>query len=659
MYDFRALITVGLVFSLAACGGGGGSSGGGNSLFNGTSSDSSGSGSSSSGSGTSNVTSSSSGAVVMTLSSATISASTPGTVSALVKDASGQPISNTLVSFAVSNGTATVSPTRVLTNASGVAATALVPVSGSIGADYVSASADVASGSTLTSKVAFTVSSVSVSLTAIAASPTAVPAYGASVITVNVTGASAASPVTVNFASTCAASGTAVISPASTVVTGTTATATYQDKGCSATDRVSAVVNGTSQQQLVDLTVSAPTAQSLEFVSASPSTICLAGSGCSASSVISFKLKDQFGNAVQGRDVLFALDVPNVADLSFASAKTDSSGVAQVSVSARTVPSPVRVRATVSDGAGSTLTTVSNTLSINAGLPTQRAVSFSAATYNVDGWSRDGTESSLRLQLNDRFGNPVPDGTAVNLVAEGASVIPASCNTVGGVCSVKFVSSNFRPTNGRVTVVAYAQGEESFDDQDGNNVYTLAGDGANFSDLGSVFVDKNENGVMDTGEYLVGSNPDGVWSANTYVRASRVFILSNSASAPRLFATSGGACTSTPLSPLSFPMGSGASRVCRVQRTFCMRDSNSAADADGGNPVPAGATLAVTSKAQGAGVTVDNSPISATESGPTLHVVTVDLSDCSADLTAAGLIDLTVTMPAGQKYTVSIGSISQ
>lgn len=660
-----------LAVLVAGCGGGGGSSGGGSSLFGPSPSDAA-SGATSSGSGTSNVTASSAGSVIMTLSNATISASTPGTVSAQVKDANGQPMANTLVTFSVGSGTATVSPSRVLTNVNGIAATALVPASGAIGADYVFAAADVNGGSTLTSRVAFTVSAVNVTLTSIAASPTTVPAYGASVVTVDVAGASAASPVTVDFASTCVASGTATLSPATITVTGSTATTTYQDKGCGSTDRVSAVINGTSQQRQVDLAVTAPAAQSLEFVSASPSTICLAGSGCSATSVVSFRLKDQFGNPVAQRDVAFDLDIPNVATLSFAAAKTDNNGIAQVSVSARTVPSPVRVRATVVLAGGATLSTVSNALSINAGLPTQRAFSFSAETYNVDGWSRDGTESSIRLQLNDRFGNPVPDGTVINVVTEGASVIPANCTTLSGVCNVKFVSSNFRPSNGRVTVVAYAQGEESFDDQNGDSVYTLAGDGPNFQDLGPVFVDKNENSIMDTGEYLVGSTADGIWSGNTYVWTSEVFTLSNSAVSPRLFLSTvtsgaGGACTSNttlamPL-PTDTPAGTGldlrpSTAACRVQRSFCVRDSNTAADASfGGNPIPAGATLAVSTSAKGAKVSVDNTPVSSTVIGTTRHTITAELDDCSQNITAGGAVDLTITMPRGQSYTYQVGQI--
>lgn len=480
----------GLVFlaALTACGGGGGDPG--CSVFSSGCTTAATASDTAASSSTGNVASSTSGTVVLSMSSTTISASSPGTVTALVKKADGSPLANTLVTFTVANGTATVSPQRVITDAQGNASATLQPVAGSIGADYVSAVADFTATSTLSTRTAFTVSAVNVALDTMSASPTAVDAYGSTVVTVNVTGASSASPVTVNFSSTCATAGKATLSPTSVTVTGATASTTYQDKACSSADRVNASISGTSQQKQVDIAVASPTAQSLEFVSASPDKICLAGSGCEISSVVSFRLKDQYGNPIAGREVSFALDIPNVATLSASVYKTNASGVAEVSVTAKTIPSPVRVRAELDLSNGTKLSTVSNVLAINAGLPTQRAFSFSADAYNIDGLSRDGIKSRIRVQLNDRFANPVPDGTSISFVAEGASVIPARCKTVDGVCFVDFVSSNFRPKNGRVTVVAFAQGEESFDDVDKNNIYTLS---EKFDDLGPVFINKNEN----------------------------------------------------------------------------------------------------------------------------------------------------------------------
>ena len=686
---------------LAGCGGGGSDAG--CSAF---STSCTTEGSTSGGSTGSGSTTAAAASITVEMSADTISASTPGTVTAVAKNADGTPAAGALVTFAVANGAATLTLERVKTDANGRATTTLQPVAGKIGADIVVASFTPASSTTALSKQAvFSVSATNVSLNAVTAAPASISSYGASVITVSVTGASSASPVTIDFSSTCATAGKATLSPTSITVTGSSASTTYQDKGCAATDRISASISATSQQKQVDLVVAAPTAQSLEFVSASPDKICLAGSGCEISSKVSFKLKDQYNNPITNRTVRFSLDIPNVATLGSTSLPTDASGVVTVSVTAKATPTPVRVRAQVTLDDGSTLSTVSNALAINAGLPTQNAFSFSASTYNPDGWSRDGTESDIRVQLNDRFGNPVPDGTVVSFVTEGASVIPAKCTTASGVCMTKFVTSNFRPLDGRITVLAYAQGEESFADADGDQKYTV---GENFTDLGPVFIDANENGVMDGAplppseqsdalgrfignEYIAGSPLNQIWDGNTYVRMSRVFILADASLPPRLQeaencssrwdpeAKSDVALPSDGLknepvsdrlnlifSPLPTPTS------CRVQKSICVRDANKYADKKrasksdpqtvywlGGNPIPSGTTLSVATKAKGASVKIDNTPIvSQLDNNPTRHLLTVELDDCTKALEAGGAIDLTIKMPNGQSYTYDLGRIN-
>ena len=686
---------------LAGCGGGGSDAG--CSAF---STSCTTEGSTSGGSTGSGSTTAAAASITVAMSADTISASTPGTVTAVAKNADGTPAAGALVTFAVANGAATLTLERVKTDANGRATTTLQPVAGKIGADIVAASFTPASSTTaLSAQTVFSVSATNVSLNAVAAVPASISSYGASVITVSVTGASSASPVTIDFSSTCATAGKATLSPTSITVTGSSASTTYQDKGCAATDRISASISATSQQKQVDLVVAAPIAQSLEFVSASPDKICLAGSGCEISSKVSFKLKDQYNNPITNRTVRFSLDIPNVAMLGSTSLPTDASGVVTVSVTAKATPTPVRVRAQVTLDDGSTLSTVSNALAINAGLPTQNAFSFSASTYNPDGWSRDGTESDIRVQLNDRFGNPVPDGTVVSFVTEGASVIPAKCTTASGVCMTKFVTSNFRPLDGRITVLAYAQGEESFADADGDQKYTV---GENFTDLGPVFIDANENGVMDGAplppseqsdalgrfignEYIAGSPLNQIWDGNTYVRMSRVFILADASLPPRLQeaencssrwdpeAKSDVALPSDGLknepvsdrlnlifSPLPTPTS------CRVQKSICVRDANKYADKKrasksdpqtvywlGGNPIPSGTTLSVATKAKGASVKIDNTPIvSQLDNNPTRHLLTVELDDCTKALEAGGAIDLTIKMPNGQSYTYGLGTIS-
>lgn len=648
-FRLTALLSA-LTFALAACSGGSTGSG----MYNQTTTTDS----VTQTTAVTNVASSSSGSVVLHLSSTTISAGSPGTVTAKVVDSKGAPIVGTLVAFSSSQKFSTVSPLSVMTDVNGEASASVVPNQGASGAEYILATADVP-GSTLSlsTRVAYTVSPTAVTLGTLSASPASLAPYSASVLRVNVVGASPATPVTVNFSSTCASSNPAkaVLSPTSVVVTaGTTASTTYQDQACAGADRVTASIVGTGQTAFVDLSVTAPSAQTLQFLSTDVPTIYLAGSGGADTAKVSFVLKDQFGSPVKGADVAFSLDQTAAATLSFSNSKTDASGVATVSVKAGATPTPVRVRATAT---ASGLSTVSNVLAINSGLPTQKAVSLSATAYNIEGMDIDGVTSDLSMRLSDRFANPVPDGTAVGFVASGGAIVPANCITVAGACVVKFVSANFRPSDGRIPFTAWARGEESFIDQNGDLIYTL---GEPFADLGKVFVDKNENGLIDAaqGEYHMGADPNSTWDGDISVRAQAVMILSSSAG-PRLFEVSGAGCTSTPMSTrMTFKMSDVGGPICRLSQSFCMRDANALADPKGGNPVAAGTVLSIATKANGASIQVDGTPVGSTLY-PTFHTITVDLNDCTKPLAGAGYIDMAVTFPkSGAKYTFNMGVIN-
>ena len=83
--------------------------------------------------------------------------------------------------------------------------------------------------------------------------------------------------------------------------------------------------------------------------------------------------------------------------------------------------------------------------------------------------------------------NPVPDGTAVNFVAT-AGLVTGTCTTVNSGCSVTYSSQGTRPVNGRVVILAYLNGEESFIDTNGDNVWQA---GESFHGVGRAFVDTN------------------------------------------------------------------------------------------------------------------------------------------------------------------------
>jgi hypothetical protein len=146
----------------------------------------------------------------------------------------------------------------------------------------------------------------------------------------------------------------------------------------------------------------------------------------------------------------------------------------------------------------------------------------SATILNIEGRDFDGETTVLTARLADHFSNPVPDGTTVNFIAEGGSVV-SFCSTVDGACSATMTSQEFRPANGRVTVLAYAIGEESFTDLDGDGladkVNSLSGttelldaDGIS-TDMPEAFVDYNENGARDGNEPFIDFDSSGTYNA--------------------------------------------------------------------------------------------------------------------------------------------------
>jgi hypothetical protein len=110
---------------------------------------------------------------------------------------------------------------------------------------------------------------------------------------------------------------------------------------------------------------------------------------------------------------------------------------------------------------------------------------LSVEKFNIDGCEFDGTPTTIAARAGDQFGNPVPNGTTVNFVTEGGRIGAASlgsCQTDNGVCSVLLETQAYRPkgysapglyNNCRVSILAYAVGEETFNDANSNGVYDV------------------------------------------------------------------------------------------------------------------------------------------------------------------------------------------
>lgn len=225
-------------------------------------------------------------------------------------------------------------------------------------------------------------------------------------------------------------------------------------------------------------------------------------------------------------------------------ALTDDNGLVSVEVLSGSVPTTTSViasfEAQTSVGAARQIATTSNQIVVSTGLPAQNGLSLSVERFLVPGAANvDGVDNLITARLVDRFSNPVPDGTAVQFRTEYGA-IDNSCVTgisngarveeaipARGTCSVLWTSQAPRfPTfnrnlvvttrdvgydcsahngrsgpcpddlgpirGGRSTILAYALGEETFVDRNGNGLYDP---GEPFDNLTEAFIDHNEDGV--------------------------------------------------------------------------------------------------------------------------------------------------------------------
>jgi hypothetical protein len=458
-------------------------------------------------------------------------------------------------------------------------------------------------------------------------SSTSLSAGGAASLTVTIvdqngtlyTGAS----TTVSFNSPCVAQGLAKIAAsgastagpnAGTVVTTTgSVSATYTATGCSGADVITATatVGTTALTASGTITVAAAAIGSIQFKSASPATIGLKGTGLGETSTVIFKVVDSSGGPRPGVTVNFALSTTTGGiSLAPASATSGSDGTVQTVVSSGTAHTSVVVTASITSPA---LSTQSGVLAVTTGLPRSSAFSLGVACQNVEAYNVNGVVVPVTAILSDRYQNPAPDGTAVAFNTNGGQIV-GNCSTTGGTCSVNWVSADPRPQPtdsppskraGRVTILATAIGEESFNDVNSNGFYDA---GEPFDDLGEPYRDDNENGKYDLGEKFLDFNqnqlrdpPSGTYKgitctgntpgstcSTTTLAIGKMAMIVMSESSPFGIVPA----PNTPLGPLA--------KGATVSYTFLIQDSHL-------NPLPAGTT--VTLAAVGAGITV-NAPAS-------------------------------------------------
>ena len=647
--------------------------------------------------------------ISLSLSTSSVTTASPATVIAVVRDATGAGVAGQVVKFTTVNGLGTLTVSSALTDSTGSASTTLTASSTTqSGADQVIASTTV-NGTALQASQGFQLTATGITIASIHPDTSSLGAYGQTNLLVSLAGPVQGTPITVSLTSACLASGKASVTPTSATTTNGTASFTYHDNGCGATsttDTLSVSIAGSSATATQVLTIASPLANSIAFVSASPSSIYLKNSGYIVASTVTFKVLDSAGNGLPGQSVLLhpttlagGLTINNGS--SDVTLPSDSTGAVSVLINSGTVPTPVRVTASLV--ATPTINTVSSSLSIAVGLPSELNFSLSQTTRNIEALDIDGTVNSYNIIASDRLGNPVPAGTTINFVTEGGQIEASKATTIDATgharASASFISSSPRPADGRITVLAYALGEESFIDQNGDNVYTP---GEPFQDLGSLYLDRYFNGVYnqnddqfitlslpgatsgacattDTHAYptlaldvTIPSIPntcDGVWG-KAYVRRAIETVLSSSSAYPLWYsppsglygAGIGNACPSDSNLIVGYPgsytsngaadmlsfvplAGTALYNAGSSSYSFLVADANSVRL----NPMAAGTTIAIVATTGVTATIAGGSPVPSTTEA-SFATFTVSFSSG----TSAGTVTLTFSSPSGTATAVSI-----
>ncbi|PVZ71583.1 Ig-like domain-containing protein [Pelagibaculum spongiae] len=278
------------------------------------------------------------------------------------------------------------------------------------------------------------------------------------------------------------------------------------------------------------------------------------------SSTVVFSACSEDGTPVAGLTVSFSLSTSSGGiAISQASATTDANGQASTTITSGTTATAFILAASVQQS--SITETKNQVFTIGGSVPDANSFSLSQAATNVDGYEFDGATAGINIRLADHVNNPVQDGTPVSFITNGGA-IQSSCPTAlaGGTasCSVTWESQDPQPCYyeqvtlsaaqtgltgidineavavcGRAAVLAWTEGEESFNDPNQNGVYDAGetvigvnnqpgGDLAepyldvNFNgqyDIAEAFVDANGNSAFDPSETYTDSNNNGVYDS--------------------------------------------------------------------------------------------------------------------------------------------------
>ncbi|MBT0586889.1 Ig-like protein, group 1 [Alteromonas oceanisediminis] len=630
---------------------------------------------------------------------------------ATLQDVSGEPVANEIIQFSVTRGELSI--TDALTNAQGSAETQLSAAPDSVGAGIATITVAGDDTGQQTATLNYEIQSVDaveedtvrigyfegadfvegvLGVSGLAADEDVVISAGAtlglSVGLADSEGNPIIGSTPISFTSSCVTDGKATIDQTVSTVNGR-ASSTYEDINCaggSGNDDIitaTVLVNSTPFSVSRSVELQPESIGSIEFISAEPASIVLQGTGGQGSesvSTITFQVNGALGNPLAQKPVSFSLNTTiGGLTLSPVEGLTNSQGQVSTRVTAGSVPTSVRVTATVEGENDQDISTQSDLLTVNTGLPDQNSFSLSTSNPNPEANSIDGNEVTVTAFLADSFNNPVPDGTAVAFTTEGGQIQP-SCVTSSGSCSVTWTSADPRVDDHRITILATAIGHETLIDSNGNNVYDDADGGAlslgvdsgfniatptstGFVDMSEAWRDDNENDIFDVNETFLDFNGSGNFTdANTlfdgpqcdaancgasgiHVRRALIMIMSSSSAIMR-YVSNGAELASTatgsPSAPvLSIPRGDSA--------TIRLLFSDTA-----GQPMPSTSQVLITANNGDLAGEIDTPVRKSTRAGESVRqfVLTNDL--IATDDPINSTVTATITSPSGVDTTLSI-----
>lgn len=478
-FSFAKIFHFGVYFLsamlIAACGGGGGSPGAtGSGSSDGSGSNTSGSSGSSSSNGTIQIALADASGVA----SNSVTGSSSLVAKATVKNGTGAPVKNVVVTFALSNSIATISPTSgtALTDANGIAQVSVKSAGAGSGATEISAKATVAGTAEISAKTAFSVGAAptatptAINFVAAAPSDKSIVIKGAggngrtevALLTFSVVDStnSGVPNVPVTFATQSTNPVTLVSSTGTTDVNGNVSVALNSDSSPT-TVRVIATVQGTSISAISD-TVTVTTGQPVQssFSMALEKYFIEGLNYDNTQNKITVLLADAFGAAVaDGTPVVFTTDSGAIVGDGGAKCLTVQGGctVNWRSQDPRNANGVGTIVATSTNGSENL--SVSRSFYVSGSYATVYQVTgVAGATTRLTAggpismdFSASCDPQTIEIEVVDANGNPMPDGTVIsgaNASNASLSVIPSTVSYTGNLYS----NATHRGTVHNVTV---------------------------------------------------------------------------------------------------------------------------------------------------------------------------------------------------------------